>query len=208
MRIAIRIDIRIDIRIGGFLRFLADEMCGDICRWLRMLGYDTTYAKDYEDKYESPVSDDRLIDECFLQYRILITRDQEMYKKIDEKFEKWMAENKEEYAKYEINDKIITPQILLRTRKLVKSLKQIYAKFHIRAKYNANIARCTNCNAPLKLIKDKTTVKQKVPSKVYKYQDQFWQCTNQDCGKLYWQGTHFEQILDRIEAIKEPLSSE
>ncbi|MHA1106038.1 MAG: Mut7-C RNAse domain-containing protein [Promethearchaeota archaeon] len=40
------------------MNFLTDEMEGNLTRWLRFLGYNTRYAKDYESSYGSPVADD------------------------------------------------------------------------------------------------------------------------------------------------------
>jgi uncharacterized protein with PIN domain len=51
--------------------------------------------------------------------------------------------------------------------------------------------RCMNCNG---ILHSRTTeqVRHLVPPYVAKTQQVFHQCSN--CGKVYWQGTHWEQI--------------
>ncbi|HVO77931.1 MAG TPA: Mut7-C RNAse domain-containing protein, partial [Methanomassiliicoccales archaeon] len=51
-------------------RFAADEMLGSLARWLRLMGYDTTYAKDVEDT--------QLIEIARKEGRNLLTRDKEL----------------------------------------------------------------------------------------------------------------------------------
>ena len=51
-------------------RFAADEMLGSLARWLRLMGYDTTYAKD--------VGDTELIETTRSNGRFLLTRDREL----------------------------------------------------------------------------------------------------------------------------------
>ena len=47
--------------------FFADAMLGKLARWLRMLGYDTAYAQDIEDKV--------LVERVLRENRWLLTRD-------------------------------------------------------------------------------------------------------------------------------------
>jgi len=96
------------------MKFLTDEMEGNLTRWLRFLGYDTRYAKDYEISYGSPVSDDDLIEQCFLEHRILISRDREMIKKFKKRYEKILQENPDLYLKCNSKIKIIEDKIKFR----------------------------------------------------------------------------------------------
>jgi uncharacterized protein with PIN domain len=48
-------------------RFAADAMLGSLARWLRLLGYDTTYSKD--------VKDDDLLAQSKAEGRVVLTRD-------------------------------------------------------------------------------------------------------------------------------------
>ncbi|MEM0449210.1 MAG: Mut7-C RNAse domain-containing protein [Methanomassiliicoccales archaeon] len=51
-------------------KFLADGMLGSLARWLRMMGYDTTYY--------SVLEDDELLKMAKEQGRLLLTRDQDL----------------------------------------------------------------------------------------------------------------------------------
>ncbi len=55
-------------------KFIADEMNGDIARWLRIIGFDCIYLKG--DKL-----DDKLIEIADKENRILLTSDKELFKK-------------------------------------------------------------------------------------------------------------------------------
>lgn len=181
--------------------FLTDEMEGNLTRWLRFLGYDTRYAKDYESSYGSPVADDDLIEQCFLEHRILISRDREMIRKFKKKYEKKINETPELYLKFDI-DHSITPCILLNSTKFAENMSEIFNKFKIRLKYDSTIARCSKCNSKIKIVGDKTKFRNNIPDSVYLNIDEFWVCTNKDCNKIYWIGGHFKDIFNRLAEIK------
>jgi uncharacterized protein with PIN domain len=56
-------------------RFFADVMLGTLARWLRILGFDTSY--------ENFIEDDDLIRICRLERRIALTRDKRLAKRKD-----------------------------------------------------------------------------------------------------------------------------
>lgn len=51
-------------------RFLADVMLGRLAKWLRIIGYDTLYFRDMDDR--------ELIRRAIQDHRILLTRDREL----------------------------------------------------------------------------------------------------------------------------------
>ncbi|WP_019178343.1 Mut7-C RNAse domain-containing protein [Methanomassiliicoccus luminyensis] len=51
-------------------RFLADEMLGSLARWLRIMGYDTGYAKGRDDT--------AILREARAERRVLLTRDRQL----------------------------------------------------------------------------------------------------------------------------------
>ena len=53
------------------MKFLCDQMLGNLSRWLRFFGFDTYYAKN-------DISDDELLDIAKKDNRVLITRDKEL----------------------------------------------------------------------------------------------------------------------------------
>jgi uncharacterized protein with PIN domain len=57
----------------GEVRFLADSMLGTLAKWLRILGYDTTY--------DAQLGDNQLVRLARAQGRILLTRDTGLLKR-------------------------------------------------------------------------------------------------------------------------------
>lgn len=55
-------------------KFIADEMNGDVARWLRIIGFDCLYIQGKE-------LDNKLIEIAATQKRILLTSDKELFKK-------------------------------------------------------------------------------------------------------------------------------
>lgn len=55
------------------MKFLCDEMLGTLAKWLRILGYDTEYAKD--------MRDEDIIEMAKKEDRIILTRDKGLYSK-------------------------------------------------------------------------------------------------------------------------------
>lgn len=51
-------------------RFAADEMLGSLARWLRIMGYDTTYQKD--------MADEEILRHAREEGRVLLSRDREL----------------------------------------------------------------------------------------------------------------------------------
>jgi uncharacterized protein with PIN domain len=60
-------------------------------------------------------------------------------------------------------------------------------------------ARCSICNGRLLPVSEKREVKEYVPDFIYHGFNNFIKCDN--CGKVYWEGTHHNKIKDRIEMI-------
>jgi uncharacterized protein with PIN domain len=55
---------------------------------------------------------------------------------------------------------------------------------------------CLECNQPL-VERAKDEVKELVPPYVFKTQNQFMQCPN--CQRIYWRGTHWQAMTERLE---------
>ncbi len=55
------------------MKFIVDVMLGKLAKWLRILGYDTLYKRDWED--------DELIELARAEGRILLTADRELWRR-------------------------------------------------------------------------------------------------------------------------------
>jgi len=157
------------------MKFVTDAMFGRLTRFLRIFGYDTVYANDLEDYFQvNPVPDDKLLEYAEQNNRILITKDYLLHKKIRDK------------------------SILLEGEGVYNYLKQLKIKLDLSYNFNMKIARCSICNFELTGVDDKNSIKNFVEPETFKYNDDFYQCTNSNCKKIYWKGTHIENIIDQL----------
>ena len=149
-------------------------MLGNIAKKLRLFGYDSKYFSDIED--------DKLIKTAKEEDRIIISRDENLVRKSQKLGIKtvFLTKNDELEQFYEILD-----QVLLDV-------------FQI----NGDIARCPKCNSITESI-DKIVIKDKVPKRVYEFNEKFWVCKN--CGKFYWEGTHIKNLKKFVGKINERL---
>jgi uncharacterized protein len=56
-------------------------------------------------------------------------------------------------------------------------------------------SRCMACGGELREV-EKEEVKDRIPSRTYRWLDEFFECTR--CGKLYWEGTHWQRIANLL----------
>jgi len=62
----------------------------------------------------------------------------------------------------------------------------------------ARFSRCIECNSPLEA-RDREAVRSLIPPYVYQTQREFAQCPG--CGRIYWQGTHWQRMRGELEAL-------
>jgi uncharacterized protein with PIN domain len=62
------------------------------------------------------------------------------------------------------------------------------------------LSRCLVCNVPVEET-GPDQVTDRVPEGVLERHDRFWSCP--DCDRVYWMGTHWEDMLARLDRIKE-----
>jgi len=157
------------------IKFLVDAMLGKLTRFLRIFGYDTVYANDLEDFYHlSPVPDEKLKEYAKKNNRIILTKDYEFYRKLKEK------------------------TIYLEGEGVYNYLKQLQCKLNLEYSFKMENARCSICNSPLKLVKDKTSISKDILNETYRNYDEFYQCINSKCKKIFWKGTHIIDITRNL----------
>lgn len=150
-------------------RFVADEMNGDLAKWLRMMGFDCLYIKgDNIDK--------KLLEICKQSDRILLTSDKELFLK----------------AVGLGLEAILTIE---KSRK--DKLKKIVNNYNLDTLIGKEY-RCPLCNHKLQR-KLSISVADKLPENIVKRHKYVWICGR--CGKLYWEGTHWNKILNFINEI-------
>jgi uncharacterized protein with PIN domain len=154
------------------MKFLVDSMLGRLARFLRIFGYDTVYANDLVDYFKvDPVPDELLVDYAKENKRLFITKDYPLYKS-----------NKKEL-------------IFLQGNGIYNYLQQLSKELKLEFKFNLNHARCSICNSSLKQI-SKISAKNLLLKETYNNYNEFYQCSN--CRKVYWKGSHIEDIEKKI----------
>jgi len=133
------------------MKFLADQMLGKLAKWLRFLGYDTSYP--------SVMTDDELIQLSKSENRILLTRDRELSKS---------------------NKKLkgVPGVIYIERDNSDLQLEQVLKSLDLKI-CDQILTRCAECNAKIAEV-EKEQVKGHVPEGVFDCQDTFWHCPNCD----------------------------
>ncbi|MFX1376658.1 MAG: DUF5615 family PIN-like protein [Promethearchaeota archaeon] len=158
------------------MKFLVDAMLGKLARFLRMFGYDTLYANDLVELFnKDPVSDDNLLAYAKETNRIIITKDYPFYKRCNGK------------------------AIYLKGKGVYNYLRQLKEMLKLDFEFNIETARCSVCNSKLKKVKEKNIVKDLVLQDTFNQYNDFYQCINLQCKKIYWKGSHIEDIENRLE---------
>jgi uncharacterized protein with PIN domain len=69
------------------------------------------------------------------------------------------------------------------------------------------LGRCMLCNTALSVVDDRSMVRNAVPEYVYHRFEKFSQCAT--CGRVYWEGSHFTKIRERLcEVLQTPCSDD
>lgn len=89
------------------------------------------------------------------------------------------------------------PSILIRSDQLPQQLREVIAKLRLKWESKA-FTRCLVCNLPL-VQTEKEKVKNRVPPYVYHTQKRFMICPG--CGRIYWPGTHWQRMTERLREI-------
>ena len=121
------------------------------------------------------MSDDDLIEVAKEEKRIIISRDKGLLRK----------------AK-----KVGLETIPIETTDLDQQIREVIKV--CKANKEKILTRCSLCNSVLREI-DKKEVEGKVPDKVYKSHEKFWYCDK--CRKIYWKGSHWVKIMERIKEL-------
>ena len=92
----------------------------------------------------------------------------------------------------------VTHGYFVRSKEVEEQVKEIIKRFDLQKEIK-EFTRCLECNAELlKIAKEK--IMGKLPPKVNKSQDEFYECPG--CGKLYWKGTHHQKMLSFVQRMK------
>lgn len=132
--------------------------------------------------YYNNISDDELIMLAKKDSRTIITRDEHLANKAKKHgvFAIYLAKHTEREQLVEVAKKAQIP------------------RFHIDTKN----ARCPCCNGILHQAQ-KQVIQDRLPPNIVTKIDEFWSCQN--CGHIYWEGTHIKNLDKLISEINESL---
>lgn len=157
------------------MRFLLDGMLGKLARWLRMLGYEATYMND--------IPDSDLLRMAKRDSLTLLTSDEELYRTA-------VARNIESFY--------------VQGRTEPERLAALAERYGFSLQIDTSISRCPVCGSNIREL-PRRDVEGSVPPATFKVYRSFWVCTNPNCAKVYWQGSHWKRIEQTLESAKKIL---
>jgi uncharacterized protein with PIN domain len=141
-----------------------------------MLGRLTRWLRilGYAVFYDHALYDDQILALAQAKNGILLTRDHELHER---------AQHQDISCLYLCG---VTVQ-----DKLVEIATRYSLSFHLDAK----LSRCAICGAHLQHV-EKTTIQTEIHVGTFNHFSEFWRCQN--CGKVYWQGSHWNRITQTV----------
>jgi uncharacterized protein with PIN domain len=131
----------------------------------------------FDTAYAGSISDGELKRFALSEKRVILTRDREL------------SGNKDVEAVFVESDDLDT-QLIGTIRSLSLMIEE-------------PMSRCSSCNGLFEEI-DHDEAEGAIPEDILDGQGPIFRC--RDCGKHYWQGSHWEGILERIERIRNQVS--
>ncbi len=167
------------------MRFLVDRMLGRLSAWLRILGHDTISANSFSG-LSNAEEDTYMLTRAASEGRVLLTRDMQLHLRAKERFD--------------------VPSLLIKHNSVFEQLKQVRVELSLPFPSEPAILRCSVCNGIIALACDEVVYHspeiRALDSKgvdiaefVQRHED-FYTCTS--CGKVFWKGSHWQEILQKI----------
>ncbi len=128
----------------------------------------------FDTLYYSDISDMRLLKIAKEQGRVVLTRDTRL-----------------------INIRGIKNYILIKANDPFQQLLEVIHALNLKD-FNP-LSRCVICNGQLSVFSDKNEIKDSVPEHVFLNSRVFLKCN--DCGKLYWEGTHPKMFREKLNKV-------
>lgn len=128
----------------------------------------------YDTLYFSSLDDNDLVRIARAEGRIVLTRDREMLRRRG------------------------IDSLLIESDNFEEQIRQVLHDLNL--KLDESFSRCPVCNSPLQNI-DKEAVRERVPPYVFKTQERFSLCPQ--CDKIYWRGTHWQRMRERLKRLEE-----
>ena len=125
--------------------------------------------------YKNDLSDEEIVKISIKERRAILTRDIGLLKRNE-----------------------VTHGYYVRNTKVEEQVKEIMSRFDLQ-KSIKEFSRCIECNEPLVTVEKNKMLDELLP-KIIQSQDEFYRCPS--CKKIYWKGTHYQQMLSFIKSLK------
>src|SRR3989442_7332386 len=147
-------------------------MAGWLGRWLEILRQGVKYGLNAKDNCPLGIGHH--------ENMVLLTRDEELYRRA-------------------IDRKITSALVLGETEE--ERLAQMANIFGLLLDADMAETKCPECGSDLKET-PKNDLVDEVPLASLELYNQFWKCTNSNCGKVYWVGSHWKQMRHTLEEAR------
>lgn len=128
----------------------------------------------FDTLYRTDYDDPEIIRIALKEQRIILTRDRRL-----------------------LHDRRITHARWLHSTNSEQQAREVIKRFQLENEIR-RFVRCPVCNGPIESVAKKDVLDQLEPL-TRKYYSDFFRCS--DCRKIYWRGTHYERIIDKLDAI-------
>jgi uncharacterized protein with PIN domain len=125
-------------------------------------------------EYYNNLGDNELITKASESGRVLLTRDMQLFRRAS------------------MNG---AQAFLIKGKTEMEKLAEVAQRFDIKLELDPDSSRCPKCNAKLEQVAKKRVL-DKIPQSTSQYHDVFWICNS--CGQVYWQGSHWEKITQKL----------
>lgn len=174
----------------GQFGLVCDSMLGRLARWLRILGFDTTFRASFSEQW--------LAAHAEAQGRILVTRDTRLVRRpwargrsilvLDNELERQIA--------------MVARETALAESRMPQQAPPCSSPRILDAVPGT---RCVMCNGEI-LPAPRETVALEVPEYTLRTADLFYRCF--DCGRVTWEGTHMDRAREFYRQRVQPLSGD
>ncbi len=130
----------------------------------------------FDTLYRNDYDDEEIIETAVREQRIILTCDRGILK-----------------------HSVVTHGCCLRSRQVTQQIREVLQRFDL-YKLAEPFSRCTVCNGRLVEVK-KERVLDRLPPRVAKSYNRFKRCSG--CDRIYWRGSHFERIKQKLAGILE-----
>ncbi len=151
--------------------FICDVHLRKLVKYLRLFGFDVLYDETWDDKDLAQIAAQ--------QKRILLTRDRQLLMR-----------------------KIVDRGLIVRNTSPQKQIAEILDRLDLWDRVNP-FSRCMMCNGKVAKLYNNTEEfekeKPRIPPGVLSWCNKYYKCTQ--CGRIYWEGSHYEKLTKKIETI-------